>query len=174
MAPPSQGWEPPANPARFRGPSVPPSPPRGQTARPKARSPSLNSSSGIQSGPRIGLQKGPLCWLGKTGLTRRSYPTGAGGSGPSWRYRRGSGAVLEALAFVAGLEDILRHRLMSDDHQTIEIITVAAGRRRWPTATEPGGAAAQGRSTAITAMQSPRWMSPGMWRHHSMPEISAW
>lgn len=40
-------------------------------------------SIGIELGPRIGLQKGPLWRLGETGLTRRSYPSGAGGLGPS-------------------------------------------------------------------------------------------
>src|SRR6056297_127424 len=40
-------------------------------------------SIGTEPGLRIGLQKGPLWRLVETGLTRRSYPDGAGGSGPS-------------------------------------------------------------------------------------------
>ena len=59
-------------------------------------------SIGIQTGPLIGAQKGPLCAAGSRPEVAE-LSSGAAGSG---RRGPGSGACLEAPAFVAGLDDV--------------------------------------------------------------------
>jgi len=69
----------------------------------------LRLSIGTEWGPRIGLQKGPLCglrWRARAWSTQSRRRSGERAREAGLRSGLGSGAVLEAPALVAGLDDV--------------------------------------------------------------------